>query len=64
MDLQKDKRASKGTIDRINDAKRQAAERVKADGIADRLQALKAERTPKSPSRGDKQKTKDRGFER
>ena len=64
MDLQKDKQASKGTIDRINDSKRQAAEMAKTNSISDRLQALKAERTSQSLSRGDKHKAKDKGFER
>ena len=63
MDLQKDKRASKGTIDRINDSKK-TAEIAKADSITDRLRALKTERAPRLLSRGNKQNAKDKGFER
>ena len=64
MDLHKGKQASKGTIDRINDSKRQAAEIAKAESIEERLRALKAEKAHDAPSLGDKQKIRERGFER
>ena len=64
MDLHKGRQASKGTIDRIDEAKRQAAEIAKAETIEAKLQALKAEKGHEAPSLGDAQKIRERGFER
>ena len=64
MDLHKGRQAGKGTIDRIDEAKRQAAEIAKAETIEAKLQALKAEKGHEAPSLGDKPRTKERGFER
>ena len=64
MDLHKGKQASKGTIDRINESKREAAEIERTESIEERLRALKTEKAHDAPSLGDKQKIRERGFER
>ena len=64
MDLHKGKQADKGTIDRINESKRQAAEIARTESIEERLRALKTEKAHDAPAFGDKQKTRERGFER
>ena len=64
MDLHKGQQGGKGTIDRINESMRQAAEIAKAESIEERLRALKAEKAHEVPSPGEKSKTRERGFER
>ena len=64
MGLHDGNQASKGTIDRINESKRQAAEIAKAESIEERLRVLKTEKAHDAPSLGDKQKIRERGFER
>ena len=51
-------------IDRIDESKRQAAELAKRESIEERLRALKTEKAHDAPAFGDKQKTRERGFER
>ena len=64
MDLHKGKQADKGTIDRINESKRQAVELAKRESIEERLRALKVEKAHDAPSLGDKRKIRECGFER
>ena len=64
MDLHKGQKADKGMIDRIDESKRQVAEIAKAESVEERLRVLKAEKAHDAPSLGDKQKTRERGFER
>ena len=64
MGLHDGKQASKGTIDRINESKRQAAELARAESIEEWLRALKTEKAHDAPSLGDKQKIREREFER
>ena len=64
VDLHKGQKADKGMIDRIDESKRQAAELAKRESIEERLRALKTEKAHDAPAFGDKQKTRERGFER
>ena len=64
MGLHDGKQASKGTIDRINESKRQAAEIARTESIEERLRVLKTEKAHDAPALGDKQKIRERGFER